>query len=125
VNKSEDNNNSYSVNAPLYGKLLSGSEEQAVILADCFLGNGDTEEIFVYGMQGGKVELIQLIQYPDWAPDRDSYDVLSVAIKNEKLLVTYTAGGDHAQPAWLVTRVMTWNGKKFVAGSATRRPYKQ
>jgi len=122
ANKSD--NNSYWVNAPFYGRLLGGNEEQAVILGDCSLGNGDEDEIFVYGMRAGKPQLIQLIKYPDWAPDRDSYDVTSIAIKNDKLLVTYTAGGNHAQPAWSVTRVMIWNGGKFVSGPATRKPYK-
>ena len=121
--KTGQNYISYSVDPPVYGHLLGGHAEQAVISADCFLGNGDDEEILVFGMSGGEPKLIQRLGWLDWAPDRDVYDISGVAIRNNHLVVTYTAGGNHAQPTWSVTRSFIWDGGKFMAGPATRKAY--
>jgi hypothetical protein len=115
---------SYSVRPPVFGHLLGTTDEQAVIDADCSLGNGDTEEIFIYGMANGQVKLIQRLTDTDWAPNRDAFDETGVTIRNNHLEVTYTSGGSHAQPKWTVSRTMTWNGHKFVPGPVTRKPYK-
>ena len=122
--QSDEGTVSYSVDPPVYGQLLGGSAVQAVISADCFLGNGDLQEVFIYGMSGGQPKLIQRLDAKDWAPDGEWFDMTKATIRNDRLLVTYNAGGSHAQPAWSVTRTMTWNGRKFVAGAATRKPYK-
>jgi hypothetical protein len=120
----KEDNVSYSVNPPIYGKLIGNDKEQAVVFADCFLGNGDWEEVFVYGMSGKQAAMIQRISYLDCAPDRDFFDLKAVAIRGGRLLVSYTAGGNHAQPQWVVARTFLWNGRKFIPGPATREPYK-
>lgn len=120
----KDDNVSYSVNPPIYGKLIGNGKEQAVIFADCFLGNGDWEEVFVYEMSGKQAAMIQRISYLDCAPDHDFFDLKAVAIRGGRLLASYTAGGNHAQPRWVVTRTFLWNGRKFVPGQADRKPYK-
>lgn len=122
--QTRENHISYSVSMPIYGHLLGRSAEQAVIAADCFLGNGDDEEVFVYGISGGAPKLIQRLSFLDWAPDRDVFDMTGVAIRSNCLVVTYTAGGSHAQPAWSVSRTVLWTGSRFVPGSATRKPYR-
>jgi hypothetical protein len=109
---------------PIYGKLLGNDEQQAVIFADCFLGNGDSEEVFVYGIANGKPALIQRIELSDCAPDRNYYDMQSAIIKNGHLLISYSSGGSHAQPEWIVTRMFSWDGHSLVRGQATWKSYR-
>ena len=115
---------SYGAAPPIYGKLLGGNEEQAVVSADCFLGNGDDEEIFVYGMTGAKPTLVQRLTISDWAPEGDSWRTTDIAVRNNRIVISYFSGGSHAQPAWTITTNLRWNGSKFVRAETVRKPFK-
>lgn len=116
---------SYSVGAPLYGQLLGSAYEQAVVSADCFLGNGDDEEVFVYGMTDAEPMLIQRLTPSDWTVPAwgIAWVTKSIQVEDEEIKVTYLAGGFRARPAWIAEVALRWNGTRFVRASTDRRPF--
>jgi hypothetical protein len=114
----------YEISAPQYTRLLGTNDEQAVIVASCFLGNWSATEVFVYGMGHGKPVLIQRLADSDWAPEGCWMETVKPEVKNNRLVVSFLSGGIHAQPAWRVTATMKWNGSKFVRTEAVKKPYK-
>jgi len=115
----------YEIGAPQYARLLGTNDEQAVIVASCFLGNWSATEVFVYGMGRGKPVLIQRLADSDWAPEGCWMETVKPEVKNNRLVVSFLSGGIHAQPAWSVTATMKWSGSKFIRTEAVKKPYKQ
>jgi hypothetical protein len=115
----------FSLAKPVFGYLTGGSQEDAVVLGDCELGEGEVSQIFVYQVGSGK---LQLIKVPESAweehPKEFDWGVSKVDIKNKQLLVTYIEGGSHAQPAWDATSTLQWNGTKFIRLKTVRVPHK-
>ena len=115
----------FSLAKPVFGFLTGGPQEDAVVLGDCELGEGEVSQIFVYRVIGGK---LQLIKVPESAweehPNEFDWGVSKADIKNKQLLVTYIAGGSHAQPAWDATSTLQWNGSKFIRVKTVRVPHK-
>lgn len=115
----------FSLAKPVFGFLTGGAQEDAVVLGDCELGEGEVSQIFVYRVIGGK---LQLIKVPESAweehPNEFDWGVSKADIKNKQLLVTYIAGGSHAQPAWDATSTLQWNGSKFTRVKTVRVPHK-
>lgn len=114
----------YEIGAPQYARLLGTNDEQAVIVASCFLGNWSATEVFVYGMGHGKPVLIQRLADSDWAPEGCWMETVKPEVKNNQLVVSFLSGGIHAQAAWSVTATMKWNGSKFVRTEVVKKPYK-
>lgn len=121
--KWEKGNNDYEISPPKYAKLLGTNDEQAVIVAGCFLGNWSDTEVFVYGMRYGKPVLIQRLADSDWAPEGCWIETVKAEVKNNRLVVSFLSGGSHAQPAWSVTTTMKWSGSKFVRTDVARKPF--
>lgn len=115
----------YNVGPPSYGDLLGNGREQAVIDGDCFLGNGDDEEVFVYGMKGGRPSLIQYLSPRDWDDPAMgiAFDVRKVRIEGKQIAISYDAGGYAARPAWTVTSFLQWNGSSFMRTRSTRQRF--
>jgi hypothetical protein len=114
----------YEIVAPQYARLLGTNDEQAVIVASCFLGNWSATEVFVYGMGHGKPVLIQRLADSDLAPEGCWMETVKPEVKNGRLVVSFLSGGIHAQPAWSVTATMKWSGSKFIRKEAVTTPYK-
>lgn len=115
----------FSLTKPVFGHITGGPEEDAVVLGDCELGEGAVSRIFVYKVVAGKLQLTKIPEsaWEEHSNELDWY-VSKVDIKNNQLLVTYIAGGSHAQPAWDATSTLHWSGSKFVRVKTVRVPHK-
>lgn len=113
----------YEVSPPEYARLLGARNEQAMIVASCFLGNWSDTEVFVYGISHGRPVLIQRLTDSDWAPEGCWTETVNTKLKNDRLVVSFLSGGIHARPAWSVTTTMKWNGKRFVRADVARKPF--
>jgi hypothetical protein len=115
----------FSLAKPVFGYVTGGPQEDAVVSGDCELGEGMASEVFVYKVVGGKLQLTK-VPTSAWEehPKELDWYVSGVRINNKQLLVTYVAGGSHAQPAWDVTSTLQWNGSKFIRIKTVRVPHK-
>jgi hypothetical protein len=120
----DDDYKDYEVQSPRYARLLGTNDEQAVIVASCFLGNWSDTEVFVYGMDHGKPMLIQRLTDSDWAPEGCWIETVTPEVKNNRLVISFMSGGFHAQPDWDVTATMKWNGSKFVSNKTVKTRFK-
>ena len=114
----------FSLAKPVFGYITGGPGEDAVVVGDCEPGQGVFSKIFVYKVVDGKVKLNKLSASVWEEHLNDDWGVSGVRINNKQLLVTYAAGGSHAQQAWDVTSTLQWNGSKFIRIKTVRVPHK-
>lgn len=104
----------------LYGDLVGAGQEQAVIHAACNEGaNFDTHEMLVYMMSSEGVRLLTKLPPSDWS----NGEVTEVHVRGKQLAVSYPEGGSHAQPDWIVTVRLQWNGSSFVRVASDRKKF--
>lgn len=114
----------FSLAKPVFGYVTGGPEEDAVVVEDCQPGEGIISKIFVYKIVDAKLQLTK-IPSSVWEEHlNDDWGVSGVRINNKQLLVTYAAGGSHAQQAWDLTSTLQWNGSKFIRIKTVRVPHK-
>ena len=89
----DDGYKDYEIVAPEYARLLGTNDEQAVIVAGCFIGNWSETEVFVYGFEHGKPALIQRLTDSDWAPEGCWIETVKPEVKNNRLFVSFLSGG--------------------------------
>ena len=94
------------------------------MVGDCEPGEGVISKIFVYKVVDGKVKLNKLPASVWEEHLNDDWGVSGVRIINKQLLVTYAAGGSHAQQAWDMTSTLEWNGSRFIRVKTVRVPHK-
>lgn len=115
----------FSVGKPIYGDLIGDGHEEAIIPASCGYqtGNGWYEEVFIYGMRQSAVSLLSRLSTVDWGTDSWRLTNDGVRLDGRDLLISYYAGGSHAQPAWVATARFRWNGSRLARIGVGKQPF--
>jgi hypothetical protein len=90
-------------------------------------GNDWDTEIFVFGIVSGRPKLLAKLSSSDW--NEPTWGITrrvandGIEIKNGEIIVSYYAGGSHAEPAWIATAMFRWDGTRFKRIALDRKKF--
>jgi len=123
-----DARSSFRVVKTIYGDLMGGGNEEAVIHTLFDHGaNWACNEIFVFAISPSGPKLLARLTPQDWGKGEEdnggNFHVSDIQVSKQQLAVGFLAGGSHACPAWTVTVRFQWNGSGFVRSGVSRKPF--
>ena len=89
--------------------------------------NFEIGDILVFFMEAGSPHLLAELSPMDWGKgEQDNggdFQVSDLRVRNQRLAISFYAGGSHAEPAWVVTARFHWSGSRFERVGIDRKPF--
>jgi hypothetical protein len=118
----------FTADKAIYGDLAGDGKDEAVVRTSCGfeMNTQHHDEVFVFSMAVGRPVLVVRFSSADLnAPSPDFvWAITKVQVRDQKLAISYLAGGPRAQPAWDTTARFKWNGHRLVRLDVARKPFR-
>ncbi len=110
-----------------FADLKGDGHDQAVVHTACgfSVATESEDELFVFETLDSKPKLLARLSGHDWGGRtiEPIWRVKGVEVKDHCIIVSFIAGGSHAEPAWNVATSLQWNGSRFARIALTRKKF--